>query len=74
MTTQETASELRYRIQSDIDYFDGKLPERFAIACPSYLAGLLEWGVLDVPAYEGLCELLPDVPDDPAVAILRGRD
>ena len=74
MTTQETATELKNRIQSDIDHFDGKLPERFAIAWRSYLAGLLEWGVLDVPAYDGLSELLPDVPDDPAVAILRGRD
>lgn len=74
MTTRETASELRGRIQSDIDHFDGKLPERFAIAWRAYLAGLLEWGVIDVPAYDGPSALLPSVPDDPAVAILRGRD
>jgi hypothetical protein len=74
MTTQGIATELRIRIQSDIDHFDGKLPERFAIAWRSYLAGLLEWGVLDVPAYDGLSKLLPNVPDDPTVMILRGRD
>lgn len=74
MTNQEIASELRNRIQSDIDHFDGKLPQRFAIAWRSYLAGLLEWGILDVPDYDALTELLPSVPDDPAVAILRGQD
>jgi hypothetical protein len=74
MTNQEITSELRTRIQRDIDHFDGKLPERFAIAWRSYLAGLLEWGVLDVPEYDALTEILPSVPDDPAVAILRGRD
>lgn len=74
MTNQEIASEIRNRIQSDIDHFDGKLPERFAIAWRSYLAALLEWGVLDVQQYDALIEMLPSVSDDPAVAILRGRD
>jgi hypothetical protein len=74
MSTEETASELRNRIQNDMDYFDGELPERFAIAWRSYLAGLLEWGILDVPRYYALTELIPDVSDDPAVVILRGRD
>ncbi|TLD39878.1 MAG: hypothetical protein JETT_3855 [Candidatus Jettenia ecosi] len=74
MTNQEITSELKNRIQSDIDHFNGKLPERFAIAWRSYLAGLLEWGILDVSKYDALTEILPSVLDDPAAAILRGRD
>lgn len=74
MTDREIASELKNRIQSDINHFDGKLPERFAIAWRSYLAALLEWGVLDVQKYDALNEMLPSVSDDPAIAILRGRD
>ena len=74
MATGVAESELIDRIRGDIDHFGGTLPEQFAIAWRAYLAGLLEWGVLDIPAYDSLTKLLPNVPDDPAVAILRGRD
>ncbi|MCL4859211.1 MAG: hypothetical protein KJZ93_07380 [Caldilineaceae bacterium] len=74
MTIKAIESELKQRIQSDIDHFDGELPENFAIAWRAYLAGLLEWGLLDVMTYDNLVEKVPAVPDDPAIAILRGRD
>lgn len=51
---------LRYRIQADIDFFRGELPERFAIAWVSYLAGLVEWDVIDEPMYTRLVQLLPN--------------
>ena len=52
----------------------GNWEERFAIAWRGYLAGLLEWGVIDPPAYTALTALVPAVDDDPAADILRGRD
>jgi hypothetical protein len=74
VNAQQIASELEQRIEADIAHFGGVLPVPYAIAWRGYLAGLLEWGVLDVAAYDGVLELLPAVSDDPAVAILRGRD
>lgn len=74
MTPWEIALELKVRIQGEIDHFGGNLPERFAIAWRAYLAGLLEWNVIDTPEYDELITLVPSVDDDPAVAILRGRD
>jgi hypothetical protein len=67
-------AELAERIRADESHFGGMLPERFAIAWRGYLAGLLEWGVIDPPAYTELSALLPPVDDDPATAILRGRE
>jgi hypothetical protein len=74
MNAQEIGSELEYRIHKDIEHFGGNLPERFAIAWRAYLAGLLEWGVVDIPTYDTLLSTIPSVADDPAVAILRGRE
>lgn len=67
-------TELRERIQADGAHFGGTLPERHAIAWRAYLAALLEWQVLELPAYDRLVGLLPEVPDDPAVQIMLGRD
>ncbi len=66
--------ELRQRIKKDIAHFQGQLPERYAIAWGGYLAALLEWSVIDIPTYDDLSSLLPQVGDDPAAEILRGRD
>jgi hypothetical protein len=65
--------ELTARIDADHRHF-GEMPERFTIAWRGYLAGLLEWGVIDQPAYDALTAKLPLLSADPAVDILRGRD
>jgi hypothetical protein len=67
-------TELTGRIRADESHFGGTLPERFAIAWRGYLAGLLEWGVIDPPTHTALSALVPPVDDDPATAILQGRD
>jgi hypothetical protein len=67
------ADELAYRIGADTEQFGGRLPERYALAWRGYLAGLLEWGVLAPAAYDRLTGLVPEVADDPATQILRGR-
>jgi hypothetical protein len=74
MTPEEIESELKYRIHKDTTHFKGELPESYAIAWRAYLAGLLEWDVIDITTYDILIELLPSVNDDPSVMILQGRD
>lgn len=68
------AAELQYRIERDVNHFQGKMPERYAIAWRAYLAGLLEWNVIELPVYDALTKLVPVVADDPAPQILRGRN
>jgi hypothetical protein len=45
-----------------------------AIAWRGYLAAALEWNVISVEQYDSLLARVPPVDDDPAIAILRGRD
>jgi len=71
---QDIETELRNRIKADLSYFHGQLPERNAIAWRAYLAGLLEWSVIDVAVFDHLTALLPDVVDDPSVQIMLGRE
>ena len=66
--------ELEMRIRNDSAHFHGVMPRDFAIAWRAYLAALMEWNVLSLGDYDRLLKMLPDVPDDPAVAILFGRD
>jgi hypothetical protein len=68
------SEELAARIDADRRHHENVLPERTVIAWRAYLAGLFEWGVLDQPSYDRLLRGLPDLADDPAVHILRGRD
>jgi hypothetical protein len=70
----DIATELLHRITVDIDHFRGSLPERTAIAWRGYLAAALEWNALTVEEYDALLTRIPPVHDDPAIAILRGRD
>jgi hypothetical protein len=72
--TEDQTDELRYRIENHAAHHGGRMPERHAIAWRGYLAALLEWDQLALPAYERLLALLPKVADDPAIAILRGYD
>ncbi|GEL97421.1 hypothetical protein [Cellulomonas terrae] len=71
---QSTQDELAARINADESHFAGVLPREYVIAWRAYLAGLLEWGVLDVASHTTLVGRLPPVDDDPSVAILLGRD
>ena len=72
--TRDIAAELRHRINADAEHFGGTLPERTAIAWRGDLAAALEWGVITVEQYDSLLAHIPPVNDDPAIAILRGRD
>jgi hypothetical protein len=72
--TKDITAELMHRIDADIKHFAGALPERTAIAWRGYLAAALEWNVITIEQYDSLVARVPPVDDDPAIAILRGRD
>ena len=71
---RDIVAEMSHRIQADIDYFGGTMPERTAVAWRGYLAAMLEWTLIPAGQYDQLLAKIPEVKDDPAVAILRGRD
>ena len=52
---------LHHRIQQQIDYFGGVLPERHTIAWAGFLAGVFEEGVLDYRHYSELVDMLPKI-------------
>lgn len=72
--SRDVVAELAYRIQADIDHFGGAMPELTAASWRGYLAAMLEWNVIPVAAYDELVARIPVVKDDPAVAILAGRE
>ena len=75
MNRQEArCNEISLRIRADLTHFNGVMPERNTIAWRAYLAALLEWDVIGLEHYDGLVALLPTIGDDPAQAILLGRD
>jgi hypothetical protein len=67
------AAELAARLQADVDHAGGTAPAALAHAWRGYLAAMLEWGLIDVAAYDALRARLPPSAEDPATAILRGR-
>ena len=67
-------AELSHRIQADIEHFGGAMPEKTAISWRGYLAAMLEWDMIPVAQYDALLARIPPVNDDPAVAILLGRE
>lgn len=73
MNSAQIVEELAGRLSEDRDFFSGVLPERNAIAWRGYLAGLLEWNVIDVAGHDQLLAMLPNIDDDPVEAILLGR-
>jgi len=74
MDSTQVANELAERLARDVAFFEGTMPERNALAWRGYLAGLLEWGVLDPAGHDRLVARLPDIPDDPVNDILLGRE
>lgn len=72
--SRDVVAELSCRIQADIDRFGGTMPELAAASWRGYLAAMLEWNLIPVAAYDQLVARIPAVREDPAVAILTGRE
>jgi hypothetical protein len=73
LISKPTFFEIEERIRRDLKYFNGELPARNAIAWGAYIAALLEWGQISVSEHSRLCQLLPQIEDNPVLAILLGR-
>ena len=73
MHEEETAAEIRSRIERDLEHCNGEMPKSFALAWTGYLAAMFEWHLLSTDHYNRLCQLIPNVSDDPALRILLDR-
>ena len=73
MTSNPTFEELQSRIQSELDHFDGDLPERIALVWYGYFAALLEWGLITPSEHQALATMLPTISDNPVMAVFLGR-
>lgn len=65
---------LTNRIQHEINYFNGALPERDAMVWYGYLAALIEWGLLSPSQHQKLSDMLPKITDKPVMAVFLGRE
>ncbi|MFZ2488087.1 MAG: hypothetical protein WAZ19_08175 [Anaerolineae bacterium] len=74
MELQMIRENLRYRLQSDLRYYQQHMPKEQAVAWSAYLAALLEWRVLDLPSHDVLAAMLPDIENDPTISIMLGRE
>ena len=74
MSKGPTLDELKDRIQQEIKHFGGVLPERVAILWSGYLAALLEWNLISVGEHAEATDMLPEIPDNPVMAIFLGRE
>ena len=74
MSSRPTTQEIKWRIQSEIDCFGGILPERVALVWDGYLAGLLEWGLINPSKHKQLSDMLPEIPNNPVMCVLLGHD
>jgi hypothetical protein len=70
---KDIVDELSYRIDAEAAHFGGTMPEKTAICWRGYLAAMLERGMLQPDQYDGLLVRVPDVEQDPAIDLLRGR-
>ena len=61
--SERIRKDVQYRIEEQIAYFGGKLPDRHTLAWAGYLAALLEEGLLDFVHYKELRHLLPPIED-----------
>ncbi len=73
MAPTQIAEELRFRLSAELNYHQGLPPERTVLAWRGYLAAMLEWQLLPQESYDQLARQLPDIEDDPVIAILLGR-
>lgn len=56
---ENVRTELKRRLQAEIAYFRGSLPEHRAIAWDGYIAALLEWGLISPSVHSELLGMLP---------------
>ena len=73
MDKKERAQETKGRIQRELNFYKGQLPDNVKLVWDGYLAALLEWSLIEVEAYSQLLDMLPDIPKSPAYSIFMGE-
>jgi hypothetical protein len=73
MTDSEKFIDVQSRIEREIHYHNGSLPEMVAIAWDGYIAAMLEWSLITPDEHSRLSKMLPQITDNPVIAILLGR-
>lgn len=73
MNQEQIFSEMKSRLQREVDYFGGNIPERVALVWYGYIAALLEWDLISIDHHDELADLLPQIPDNPVIAVFLGR-
>jgi len=73
MSNGPTLFELKDRLSREIAHFQGVMPERVALVWEGYLAALLEWELISVSDHAEACSILPEIQDNPVIAIFLGR-
>ncbi len=66
------AAEIADRITAALEARGGAMPPTEAAAWQGYLAALIEWDLISVPAHDRLYAMLPEVEGRPAGRILLG--
>ncbi len=59
ITELPKAEEIQFRIEQQLSFFEGNMPENYATAWHGYLAGIYEWGIIDRATYFHLESKLP---------------
>lgn len=73
MSSKPTPQEIKDRLGAEIDHFGGLLPERVTLVWDGYLAALLEWDLITPSHHKELSDMLPEISDNPVMAIFLGR-
>jgi hypothetical protein len=66
-------TELKYRIEAEVTFHKGSMPENIVILWSGYLAGILETSVISFDEYLALDSLLPKVENNPVYDLFMDR-
>jgi hypothetical protein len=64
---------LEANLEDDLRHFEGRLPERAAIAWHAFLSAMMEWRILVFAEYRRILTQLPPYPSQPIDHVLLGR-
>ena len=73
MAKESVHDELSERINREINFYGGELPDDVALAWDGYLSGIFEWDIIDLKDYVNLIELLPRPAKNPIYSIFMGE-
>ena len=73
MGKESVYDRLSERINKEINFYGGELPDDVALAWDGYLSGIFEWDIIDLNDYDNLIKLLPRPSKNPVYSIFMGE-